>query len=127
VFRDQPPVQPVGVEFGAMDPSTWTPAIGLDQLPEGKGVRVTLDGTDLLFVRSGEGVLAVANRCTHQGAPLHKGVLKLTGSMPTVQCAVHGSVIRLRDGGVLRGPATQPLLAYDARVDGSTVEVRPRA
>jgi nitrite reductase/ring-hydroxylating ferredoxin subunit len=110
-----------------MDPSTWTPAIGLDQLPEGKGVRVTLDGTDVLLVRSGEGILAVANRCTHQGAPLHKGVLKLTGSMPTEQCAVHGSVIRLRDGGVLRGPATQPLLAYDARVDGSTVEVRPRA
>jgi nitrite reductase/ring-hydroxylating ferredoxin subunit len=110
-----------------MDASTWTPAIALDQLPAGKGVRVTLDGTDVLLVRSGEGVLAVANRCTHQGAPLHKGVLKLAGSMPTVQCPVHGSVFRLRDGGVLRGPATQPLAAYDARVDGSTVEVRPHA
>jgi nitrite reductase/ring-hydroxylating ferredoxin subunit len=110
-----------------MDASTWTPAIALDQLPAGKGVRVTLDGTDVLLVRSGEGVLAVANRCTHQGAPLHKGVLKLAGSMPTVQCPVHGSVFRLRDGGVLRSPATQPLPAYDARVDGSTVEVRPRA
>jgi nitrite reductase/ring-hydroxylating ferredoxin subunit len=110
-----------------MDPSAWTPAIGLDQLPGGKGVRVTLDGTDVLLVRSGEGILAVANRCTHQGAPLHKGLLKLAGSMPTVQCRVHGSVFRLRDGSVLRGPATQPLPAYDARVDGSTLEVRPRA
>lgn len=109
-----------------MDPSTWTRAIALDQLSEGHGVRVTLDGTDLLLVRSGEQILAVANRCTHQGAPLNKGVLKLGGSMPTVQCPVHGSVFRLGDGGVMRGPATQPLPAYDARVDGDTVEVRPR-
>lgn len=110
-----------------MDPSTWTPAIALDQLPEGNGVRVTLDGTDLLLVRSGERVMAIANRCTHQGAPLDKGVLKLAGSMPTVQCPVHGSVFGLEDGGVLRGPATQPLPAYDARVDGDAVEVRARA
>jgi nitrite reductase/ring-hydroxylating ferredoxin subunit len=110
-----------------MDQATWTSAIALDQLPEGRGVRVTLDGTDLLFVRSGERIMVVANRCTHQGAPLHKGVLKLAGSMPTVQCPVHQSMFRLEDGGVLRGPATQALAAYDVRVDGDTVEVRPRA
>lgn len=110
-----------------MEQSTWTSAIALDQLPEGKGVRVTLDGTDLLLLRSGERVMVVANRCTHQGAPLHKGVLKLAGSMPTVQCPVHGSVFRVGDGSVLRGPATEPLPAYDARIDGDKVEIRPRA
>ena len=109
-----------------MDASAWSPAAALGELPEGKGVRVTLDGTDLLLVRSGDTVLAVANRCTHQGAPLNKGVLKLAGSIPTVQCAVHGSVFGLDDGRVLRGPATQPIAAYDARIVDGVVEIRPR-
>lgn len=112
---------------GPLDPSRWIPAIALDQLPEGQPVRVTLNGTDLLMVRNGERLMVVGNRCTHQGAPLHKGVLKLTGSIPTVQCPVHSSMFRLEDGRVLRGPATRPLPAYDARVAGDTVEVRPRA
>ena len=105
----------------------WAPAVGLAELTEGKPVRVEAFGVDVLVVRTGEAIFAIANRCTHQGAPLHRGVVKALGSDPTVTCPAHGSSFSLVDGRVHRGPATQPLAAFEARVSGGTVELRPKS
>ncbi len=105
----------------------WRPATELDALADGRPARVSLDGTDLFLLRLDETVIALANRCTHQGTPLHKGVVRATGSPRTVQCPAHGSLFSLEDGRVVRGPATQPLPTYDARVVDGIVEVRPRS
>ena len=104
----------------------WTPAIALDALPEGKAVRVEALGVTILVLRSGETLYAVANRCTHQGAPLDHGVTKLLDSVPTVTCPAHGSVFSLVDGHVRRGPAATPLQAFETRVNEGSVELRPR-
>lgn len=106
----------------------WTKVIPLAELPEGKPIKVTGPSEDLLLVfRAGDVVYAVSNRCTHQGAPLHRGVLRAAGSMHTVTCPAHGSVFSLDDGSVRRGPATASLRAYEVRVTGGIVEVRSRA
>ncbi|HEY7659743.1 MAG TPA: Rieske (2Fe-2S) protein [Actinomycetota bacterium] len=105
----------------------WTAAIGLEELGERAPTRVSVDGGDVLLVRDGDRIFAVGNRCTHQGAPLHRGPVRFSGSLATVQCPVHGSTFGLEDGRVMRGPAMQPIPAYDARVNGDTVEIRPRA
>ena len=97
-----------------------------DALTEGHPVRVQVDGEDVLVVRDGERLFAIGNRCTHQGAPLHRGPVRFSGSLDTVQCPVHGSMFGLSDGKVLRGPAMQPVPAYDARVNGDTIEIRRR-
>jgi nitrite reductase/ring-hydroxylating ferredoxin subunit len=108
--------------------SDWLPAIDADGLPEGKAVRVEVEGTSLLLVRTGEGsIFAVAARCTHQGAPLDRGVLNLRDSALTVTCPAHGSVFSLVDGRVRRGPAGRPVQAFEARVNDGKVELRPRA
>lgn len=104
----------------------WTPVIGLEELPDGKAVRVEAFGIAVLVLRSGDSTFAVANRCTHQSAPLDRGVTKLD-SQPTVTCPAHGSVFSLEDGVVRRGPATQPLQAFETRVDEGSLELRPRA
>jgi nitrite reductase/ring-hydroxylating ferredoxin subunit len=104
----------------------WTPAVALDALPEGKAVRVDALGMTILVLRSADSVFAVANRCTHQGAPLDHGATKLLGSIPTVTCPAHGSVFSLVDGLVRRGPATTPLHTFETRVNEGSVEVRPR-
>ena len=104
----------------------WTPAVALDALPEGRAVRVEALGTTILVLRSGEALYAVANRCTHQGAPLDRGVTKPLDSVPTVTCPAHGSVFSLVDGHVRRGPAAQPLHAFEVRVNEGSVELRPR-
>ena len=105
----------------------WTPAASLDALPEGKAVRVEALGTTILLLRSGDTLYAVANRCTHQGAPLDHGVVKPLDSVPTVTCPAHGSVFSLVDGHVRRGPAASPLPAFDARVSEGSVELRARS
>lgn len=107
-------------------PDAWLTAIDADELPEGKAVRVDVAGTTVALVRSAEGsIFAVAARCTHQGAPLDRGALDLRASDPTVTCPAHGSVFSLVDGRVRRGPATQPVQAFEARLNNGKIELRP--
>ncbi len=94
-------------------------------LPERTAVRTARDGVDVLLYRVAQRVYAVANRCTHQGAPLHRGRVRTSGSVVSVSCPIHGSTFMLSDGRVLRGPAMDPLPAYETRVVDGTVEIRP--
>lgn len=103
----------------------WMDAIALADLPDRRPLRVSVDGTDVLVVRSGEEVFAIGNRCPHQGAPLHRGPVRFSGSLRTVQCPVHGSTFGLADGKVLRGPATHPVPAYQTRVADGMIQIRP--
>lgn len=103
----------------------WTSTVAFDDLVDGRGVRVSVDDVGVLLVRSGEQVYAIGSRCTHQGAPLDRGPLRLTGSDPTVTCPAHGSMFRLQDGTVVRGPAARPVPSFDARVAEGIVQLRP--
>jgi nitrite reductase/ring-hydroxylating ferredoxin subunit len=91
-------------------------------LRDGRPVRIDLDGSAVLLVRNGDEPFATRNRCSHQGAPLHKGPVRFGGLLRTVQCPLHGSTFDLTSGKVLRGPATDPVPAYETRV----VEIRAR-
>lgn len=105
----------------------WTPIGALADLPEGRATTREVDGVTVLVVRSGERVVAIDDRCTHQGAALSRGPVRITDTLATVTCPAHGSGFRLDDGRVLRGPATRPVAAYDARISGGIVQLRPRA
>jgi nitrite reductase/ring-hydroxylating ferredoxin subunit len=109
----------------ATETDDWTPVIDLSELADGKAKRVKAFEMDVLILKNGDAVFAIANRCTHQGAPLDRGPVKLGDA--TVTCQAHGSVFSLGDGGVRRGPATQPVEAFDARVNVGSVEIRRRA
>ena len=68
----------------------WAPIGKLTDFPDGKSVKASLDDeTDLLVLRRGEDVLVVSNRCTHQGTPLHRRVLR---GPATAGCLVRGRV-----------------------------------
>jgi nitrite reductase/ring-hydroxylating ferredoxin subunit len=110
-----------------MSDNGWTPIGALTDLPEGRGTAVEVGSDRAMVVRSGDHVFAVADRCTHQGASLSRGPVRITDSLATVTCPVHGSRFRLDDGRVLRGPAARPLGLYEVRVEDGVVELRPRA
>lgn len=103
----------------------WVEVLAAEDLPEGKPTKVRVDGVDVLLYLRGERIWAVANRCTHQGAPLHRGIVRQVGADPVATCPVHGSQFRLTDGKVMRGPASTPITAYEVRLAGDRVEVRP--
>ena len=109
-----------------MSDDGWIPTLPLEELPDRKPLRVDAHGSDVLLVRNRDGLLAVGDRCSHQGAPLHKGPVRFGGSLRTVQCPLHGSMFDLAEGRVLRGPATEPVPVYHTRVTEGVVEIRSR-
>jgi nitrite reductase/ring-hydroxylating ferredoxin subunit len=104
----------------------WVTVIAATDLPDGRAIRVTVEAEEVLLYRRGETLFAIGNRCTHMGAPLHRGPVKSLGSIVTVTCAAHGSMFALNDGRVMRGPAMRPENAYNARIRDEQVEIRPR-
>jgi nitrite reductase/ring-hydroxylating ferredoxin subunit len=109
------------------DETTWRPVVPLEELPERRSTRVMLDEVPVMLYRTDERIYAIGARCTHQGAPLERGPVKVGGSLATVTCQAHGSTFRLDDGAVMRGPATVPVPAFDVRVEDGTVELRDRS
>ena len=105
----------------------WIEIIRGELVPDGKATRAAYDDdSDLMLYRSGEKLFAIGLRCTHQGAPLDRGVVSVQTSMQTVTCAAHGSMFDLESGKVMRGPAGEPVPAFETRVTDGMIEVRPR-
>jgi nitrite reductase/ring-hydroxylating ferredoxin subunit len=102
----------------------WTPVAAIADIPMAKPVAFTVGDAEVMILRLGDQVFATSNRCTHQKAPLNKGVARTTGSLITISCPLHGSTFRLADGRILRGPAITKLPVHEARVSGETLEVR---
>jgi 3-phenylpropionate/trans-cinnamate dioxygenase ferredoxin subunit len=104
----------------------WTDVANVGDLEEGKPRRVSVNGVSVLLIRIELEYLAVGNQCTHQGAGLDKGVVKISGSLRTVTCPAHGSMFSLDTGKPMRPPATKPVPIYDVKVEDGRVFVRPR-
>lgn len=73
-----------------------------------------------MLARVGGEVRAVADRCAHRGGALHEGEL-VDGR---VECPLHGSLFRLDDGSVKRGPSAYPQPTYEVRVENGRIAVR---
>ena len=104
----------------------WIEVTVPDALVERRPARVTVYGEPVLLLKADDVLFAIGNQCTHQGARLDKGVIRLAGSVRTVTCPAHGSMFRLEDGKVVRPPATKPVPAYDAKVEDGRILVRLR-
>ncbi|MGH3420396.1 MAG: Rieske (2Fe-2S) protein [Pseudonocardiaceae bacterium] len=71
-------------------------------------------------------VTMLSDRCPHLSAPLHEGELSEVGGEVCITCPWHASVFRLRDGGVVHGPATAPAPGFESRVEGGVLQARVR-
>jgi nitrite reductase/ring-hydroxylating ferredoxin subunit len=103
--------------------SDWHDVLAESELAEGEPRCVTVDEVDVLVVRQGGELFALSNRCAHRGGPLHEGEV----ADGCVTCPWHGSVFRLSDGSVERGPSAYPQPAWEIRANGGRVEVRAAA
>ncbi|MDQ2756880.1 MAG: Rieske 2Fe-2S domain-containing protein, partial [Actinomycetota bacterium] len=112
----------VGVDTTAFlkPPTEWTDACAEADVRVDKAMAVTVEGTPVLVVRRPQGIVAIGDRCTHRGAPLHEGDIE----DGCVVCPWHAAKFSLDDGSVLRGPASRPESVFDVRVVDGRVEVR---
>jgi nitrite reductase/ring-hydroxylating ferredoxin subunit/uncharacterized membrane protein len=114
----------LGVDHNVFDEpiGDWTAALAADDLPSGKPQHVSVAGHDILLYRGNDTIYALANRCSHRGAPLHEGKVEDRH----VICPWHSSRFDLRDGSITRGPAVAPQPCYETRVRDGKIEVRSK-
>jgi nitrite reductase/ring-hydroxylating ferredoxin subunit len=98
----------------------WHDVAAVADLPVDRPARVLLGEVPLLIVADGETFQVLADRCSHMSGPLSDGDL----SDGCVTCPWHGSIFRLADGSVARGPATAPQPAFDTRTRDGILQVR---
>lgn len=112
----------VGIDQTVFDPgpAEWTPATEAGQLTEGRPQRVVVGDTPVLLLRAAERLYAIHDRCSHRGCSLSEGTVEGI----EIVCGCHFSRFDLRDGSVVRGPATAPQPAFETRQRDGTIEVR---
>lgn len=99
----------------------------VSQLEPDKPLSVTVGDQEILLIRTGEELVAIANRCPHLGHPLSTAEVKAG----LIQCRAHGWRFDLRDGCVPRCWWSPPgsrrvrakLVRYRVVLDGSRVLV----
>jgi len=85
--------------------------------PVGAILGASIDGVPYAVVHHAEGWTMVEDRCTHARCSfVHEGGEVADGTV--LVCACHGSEFDLRDGSVLEGPATDPLVVIPLVPDG---------
>jgi nitrite reductase/ring-hydroxylating ferredoxin subunit len=112
----------VGQTAFSSRPRNWTPAAEVEDLPEGRPTKALVNGTEIVLVRRGDLLFALADRCTYRGGELHKGEVR----GEAIVCPRHGCAFRLDDGAVLAGPASIPQPCLEARNNQGRVEVRDK-
>lgn len=101
-------------------PREYTAAMAEVDLAEDKPTKATVNGTNVLLVKRGEKIYALAETCSHAGGPLAEG--KLEGD--SIVCPWHGSRFCLKNGQVEDGPATYDQPAFDVKTENGQVMIR---
>jgi nitrite reductase/ring-hydroxylating ferredoxin subunit/uncharacterized membrane protein len=115
----------VGVDTTTFEhlPEVWTDVAAETDIPAGGGLYIDVDGLPVLLSRLPDGIVALVDRCTHRGGPLHEG----TFADGCVTCPWHGSKFDLRTGQVVGGPASRPEPRFDVQTLNGRVRVRRAA
>lgn len=98
----------------------WHDVLAEASLEEGDPRGGDAGGVPVVVVAGDGGIRALSARCSHMGGPLDQGDVE----NGCIRCPWHGSVFRLYDGSVERGPATAPQPTFETRVVDGRVQVR---
>lgn len=112
----------VGVDTTAFQklPDEWLDVAAAHDVPATGAISADANGVPVLLAREEDAIVALADRCTHRGAPLHEG--DVAGGC--IICPWHGSAFALVDGSVVSGPASRPQPRLEVEVSDGRVRVR---
>ncbi len=112
----------VGVDTTAFSVASddWQDTVAEAELIDGQPMLVHAGGLPVLLIRIDDQLLALDDRCTHRGGPLHEGEV----SDGCISCPWHGSRFRLTDGEVVAGPAIRPQRSWQVRTRYGMVQLR---
>jgi nitrite reductase/ring-hydroxylating ferredoxin subunit/uncharacterized membrane protein len=101
-------------------PEGFTRTIRLAEIPDGDKRKVMVGAAEVVLVRQGDAVCALAEHCAHLGGPLSEGEVR----DGTIICPWHQSQYTLSDGHVVHGPSTYDQPCYPTRISDGFVEVK---
>ena len=105
------------------DANEFVAIIDASEVPEGKAAVAKHNGRRYAVCHVGGEFYVVDDVCSHDDGPLGDGKLDNFA----VVCPRHGARFDIRTGAVLSMPAAFPIRAYESRVVGGKVEIRPTA
>jgi glycine betaine catabolism B len=83
---------------------------------------VHVDGESVCIANVDGKYYAIGSICTHEGGPLADGTL----DGYEVECPWHNSKFDVRTGEVTSPPAYEPEPAYDVKIEGNNILIKPR-
>jgi nitrite reductase/ring-hydroxylating ferredoxin subunit len=89
------------------------------EVAEGELAAFDVEGARIAVANVGGTLHAFGDTCTHLHCSLSHGDLDGT----VVTCPCHGSQFDVTTGGVLRGPAEEPVRSYVARIEDDAFQV----
>ncbi|MEW6051100.1 MAG: non-heme iron oxygenase ferredoxin subunit [Candidatus Zixiibacteriota bacterium] len=89
----------------------------VQEIPEGTIRPFEVEFTRFVIVHTADGFFAIADECSHDGAPFSGGRIRGT----EIMCTRHGARFDLRTGAVTAPPAVAPIDTYDVKVEGNDV------
>jgi nitrite reductase/ring-hydroxylating ferredoxin subunit/uncharacterized membrane protein len=112
----------VGVDRtdGQIFPDNFVAVLPESQLPEDKPTQAMVHGVPILLVRRAGRIFALADTCSHFGAPLSQGALVDN----CIECPYHASTFELENGHVVNGPAVHPQPHLEVRTRDGQIEIR---
>ena len=97
----------------------WIDVGALEMLAEGRSLTAEVDGFPILVTRCGPELLAVEDRCTHDGEALAGGEIEDC----EIICPRHFARFSLKTGEALTPPAYEPLRTFRVRSEAGRVLV----
>ena len=91
------------------------------ELAAGEMKFAAVDGQRIVLANVEGRFYALRDVCGHRNAPLSRG--RLLGHM--IECPLHFALFDLRTGKLVDGPISADVPAYEVRVDGETVYIKP--
>jgi nitrite reductase/ring-hydroxylating ferredoxin subunit len=108
--------------------SDWIDLGPLDDLPEGRPALRTGKGgsvaVPLAVVRRGAKVDVFLGACAHLSGPLYEGAVEEVHGRQCLVCPWHGSAFDLDSGSPRRGPAANPQVKLEVRMEAGRVMAR---
>ena len=83
--------------------------------------KIDFDNGEVCIVNVEGKFCAISNVCTHLQGSLADG--DLSGGFE-IECPCHFSRFDVRTGAVTHGPADEPVLAYELRIDGNDILIK---
>jgi 3-phenylpropionate/trans-cinnamate dioxygenase ferredoxin component len=99
----------------------FIPVATIADIPAGSMKCVAVDRARVLLAHVDGHFYAVSDVCGHRNAPLSRG--RLDGHI--VECPLHFAQFDVRSGKLVDGPISADVAAYEVRVDGDMVLLKP--